>query len=74
MANVSTVAEFHTCSKHCYHSGNRYFPLLQRSMIMLFMGLLCLRGNTIKEVGIEMTMSCSIHWVAVIDGSLYSRF
>ena len=41
---------------------------------MLFMGLLCLRGNTIQEVGIEMAMSCSIHWVAVIDGSLYSRF
>ena len=38
------------------------------------MGLLYLRGNTIQEVGVEMTMSCSIRWVAVIDGSLYSRF
>ena len=29
--------------------------------------------NTIQEVGIEMTMSCSICWVAVIDGRGVAR-
>ena len=57
-----------TLALHSYHSQVR----LLRGTIILFMGLLCLTGNTIQEVGVEMTMSCSIRWVAVIDGSLYS--
>ena len=40
----------------------------------LFSGLLYLRGRTIQEVGGEMMMGFSIYGVAVIDGSLYSRF
>ena len=52
----------------------RHVPLLTARYDIIIHGLLCLRGNTIHEVGIEMTMSCSIHWVVVIDGSLYSQF
>ena len=38
------------------------------------MGLLYLGGPTIQEVGGEIMMGLSIYRVAVIDGSLYSRF
>ena len=38
------------------------------------MGLLYLEGPTIQEVGGEIMMGLSIYRVAVIDGSLYSRF
>ena len=38
------------------------------------MGLLYLGGLTIQEVGSEMMMGLSIYGVAVIEGSLYSRF
>ena len=38
------------------------------------MGLLYLVGPTIQEVGGEIMMGLSIYRVAVIDGSLYSRF
>ena len=38
------------------------------------MGLLYLGGPTIQEVDGEMMMDLSIYGVAVIDGSLYSRF
>ena len=44
------------------------------SRVKLFMGLLYLGGPTIQEVGVEITMGLSIYRVAVIDGSLYSRF
>ena len=36
-------------------------------------GSLYLRGRTIQEVGGKTMMGRSIHGVAVIDGSLYSR-
>ena len=38
------------------------------------MGWLYLGGRTIQEVGAEMMMGLSIYGVAVMDGSLYSRF
>ena len=38
------------------------------------MGLLYLVGPTIQEVGDEIMVGLSIYRVAVIDGSLYSRF
>ena len=38
------------------------------------MGLLYLGGPTIQEVDGEMMMGLSIYGVAVMDGSLYSRF
>ena len=38
------------------------------------MGLLYLGGPTIQESGGEMMMGLSIYGVAVMDGSLYSRF
>ena len=38
------------------------------------MGLLYLGGRTIQEVDGEMMMGLSIYGVAVMDGSLYSRF
>ena len=38
------------------------------------MGLLYLGGPTIQEVGGEIMMGLSTYRVAVIDGSLYSRF
>ena len=38
------------------------------------MGLLYLGGPTIQEVGGEIMMGLPIYRVAVIDGSLYSRF
>ena len=38
------------------------------------MGLLHLGGRTIQEVDGEMMMGLSMYGVAVMDGSLYSRF
>ena len=38
------------------------------------MGSLYLGGPTIQEVDGEMTMGLSVYGVAVISGSLYSRF
>ena len=38
------------------------------------MGSLYLGGPTIQEVDCEMMMGLSIYGVAVMDGSLYSRF
>ena len=38
------------------------------------MGSLYLGGPTIQEVDGEMMMDLSIYGVAVMDGSLYSRF
>ena len=38
------------------------------------MGSLYLGGRTIQEVDGEMMMGLSIYGVAVMDGSLYSRF
>ena len=38
------------------------------------MGLLYLGGRTIQEVDGKMIMGLSIYGVAVISGSLYSRF
>ena len=38
------------------------------------MGLLYLGGPTIQEVDGEMMMGLSIYGVAVMDGSLFSRF
>ena len=38
------------------------------------MGSLYLGGPTIQEVDGEMMMGLSIYGVAVMDGSLYSRF
>ena len=38
------------------------------------MGSLYLGGHTIQEVDDEMMMGLSIYGVAVMDGSLYSRF
>ena len=38
------------------------------------MGLLYLGGRTIQEVDGEMMMGLSIYGVAVMEGSLYSRF
>ena len=38
------------------------------------MGWLYLGGPTIQEVDGKMMMGLSIYWVAVIIGSLYSRF
>ena len=38
------------------------------------MGSLYLGGPTIQEVGSEMMMGLFIYGVAVISGSLYSRF
>ena len=41
---------------------------------ILFMESLYLRGHTIQEVGGKMMIGSSIYGIAVIDGSLCSRF
>ena len=38
------------------------------------MGSLYLWGHSIQEMGGDVVIGCSIYGVAVIDGSLYSRF